>query len=468
MITKSPPSSQSPSPPPKKKHHKDTHTDKVKKTKNKKKQTDKDKDKSKDKPRATVPDTQFYVSTEIPECSKYLRRRETDHCDDDDDDDGNNNNNIITTITTNSSSSNSRQRLLGAPQVLDEDTYDATLSHIITRDFYPDLPELRTLTGEDPDSGSAGAEARALTGLSMAEFFRRYRSEDDHSYALLSEREDRRDAKRKRWLLATEAENQALRAEAAAHPERGLLIPWKYEKRNPLFYTPSGAPLTAEEREARGLVAPLSGSISLAATRFQERPSDGSGSPAQVTLKQPITRMDMLYGRIGLVNPSRLRKAEEDARAAAKFVATPSPRGMSPPVTWGKVVGAPVALRTMRTPVEATPGPLFSLPKVSKREEIGNRLGERAGRAMRERGALKRPGTGAGAGAGASGGEGGGEGIRRGLGSCSPAVQSIVERINRKRKGLAAEDSQLRAFYSPSPAAGLPKMLTKVKEEPKD
>lgn len=467
-------------PPPKKKPHKE-----------------KKEKKGKAKERSNIPDTRFYVSTEIPECSKYLRRR-----DDDDDADAYNNsssnsegsttgNDARSLIRSSEHQHNRRRKLLGAKEVLDEDTYNATLSHIITRNFYPDLPALRALTGGDNRADEAEAEAgnndggdllrrakpvRGASDLSMSEFFRRYKSEDDHSYDLLTEREDRHDAKKKRWLLATEAENQALRIEAATHPERGLLIPWKYEKRNALFYTPGSAPLTLEEREDLGLIAgtdgdaPLSGSISLAATRFQDGPGEGCGAEGatkEVTLKQPITRKDMLYNRIGLVNPDRIQKAEEGVRLAAKFVATPSPAvgpgGTSPPVTWGKVVGAPVALKRLRTPVEATPGPLFALPEVSRREEIGNTLAEKANKAMRARKNAVAKGP-----AGLPG-KGGG---RRRMGSCSPAMQSIVERINQKRwagKGMDAADSQLRAFYSPSPAgAGLPKMLTKVKEEPKD
>lgn len=443
---------------------------KSKKKSNKKKKEEKKQQQQRQQ--SNVPDTTFSVSMEVPEPSKYLRRRDDD---DNDNDDGNGwvEDEEARLARSSEHQHNKKRKLWGAKKVLDEDTYNATLSHIITRNFYPDLKELRALTGgvDKEDVLQQAKPDREGARMSMTEFFKRYKSEDDHSYDMLTEREDRHDAKKKRWLLATEAENQLLRIEAAKHPERGLLIPWKYEKRNGLFYTPGNAPLTSEEREDLGLVtgedgdAPLSGSISLAGTRLQD--ADGADMQGrEVTLRQPITRKDMLYNRIGMVNPDRIRAADASVRVAAKFVATPSPApGATPPVTWGKVVGAPVALARMRTPVDATPGPLFSLPAVSKREEIGNTLAEKANKALRAR-RLSTPGSPAAAAAAVA--------LRSKAGARSPAMQRVIEMITQKKRGSrsATPDTQLRAFYSPTPSAGLPpplqRTLVRVKEEEKD
>lgn len=435
----------------------------------KKPHKEKKKSKNTNKEGAHVPDTNFHISNEIPECSKYLRRR------DDDDTTEYGTKKEATNLARSSEHQHNRKRkLFGAKEVLDEDTYNATLNHIITRNFYPDLKELRALTGGGGDTEDLLYRApphREGSKLSMSDFFKRYKSEDDHSYDLLTEREDRHDAKKKRWLLTTEAENQALRIEAATHPERGLLIPWKYEKRNSLFYTPGNAPLTLEEREDLGLIAgtngdtPLSGSISLAGTRFQDAGnSTAEAGGTEVTLKQPVTRKDMLYSRLGMVNPDRVRKADEDVLLSARARESQTvEQGASPPVTWGKVVGAPVALAKLRTPVgDATPGPTFSLPAVSKREEIGNRLAEEANRAMRARKMGMTPGSPS------------METLRRKTGACSPAVQSIVEKIAQKRRRggssiMGSADSQLRAFYStPQSTPRLSQTFVKVKEEPKD
>lgn len=52
----------------------------------------------------------------------------------------------------------------------------------------------------------------------------------------------------------------------------------------------------------------------------------------------------------------------------------------TPQMTWGSIEGTPLLL-----PGSETPGPQFSLPKVSKREELGMRLSEKASKAYRKK-----------------------------------------------------------------------------------
>lgn len=52
----------------------------------------------------------------------------------------------------------------------------------------------------------------------------------------------------------------------------------------------------------------------------------------------------------------------------------------TPQMTWGSIEGTPLLISGSETP-----GPQFSLPQVSKREELGMRLSEKASKAYRKK-----------------------------------------------------------------------------------
>lgn len=54
---------------------------------------------------------------------------------------------------------------------------------------------------------------------------------------------------------------------------------------------------------------------------------------------------------------------------------------MSPLMTWGSIEDTPLKVDD----VMATPGPQFKLPKISRREEIGLKLSEKASKATSEK-----------------------------------------------------------------------------------
>ena len=54
---------------------------------------------------------------------------------------------------------------------------------------------------------------------------------------------------------------------------------------------------------------------------------------------------------------------------------------MSPLMTWGSIEDTPLKVDD----VMATPGPQFKLPKISRREEIGLKLSEKASKASSEK-----------------------------------------------------------------------------------
>jgi protein DGCR14 len=63
--------------------------------------------------------------------------------------------------------------------------------------------------------------------------------------------------------------------------------------------------------------------------------------------------------------------------------ATPSlsPTRMgTPQMTWGSIEGTPMLISG-----NATPGPQFSLPQISKREQLGMKLSEKASKAYRKK-----------------------------------------------------------------------------------
>ena len=118
-------------------------------------------------------------------------------------------------------------------------------------------------------------------------------------------------------------------------------------------------------------------------------------------------------------------------------------------MTWGTVDSTPMRLDG---DVTATPGPVFKIPKVSKRDEIGHRLAENAVKSQRDKkkAALAQASS----------------SLRRSIGnspsttserlqSLSPAARKLINRASPSPRILGGTDKSLRASYTPSHSPSL-------------
>ena len=55
----------------------------------------------------------------------------------------------------------------------------------------------------------------------------------------------------------------------------------------------------------------------------------------------------------------------------------------SPLMTWGEIEGTPFLLEGSQTPITQTPGPVFKIPGIPKRDQIAMDLAEAASKAHR-------------------------------------------------------------------------------------
>ena len=118
-------------------------------------------------------------------------------------------------------------------------------------------------------------------------------------------------------------------------------------------------------------------------------------------------------------------------------------------MTWGTVDGTPMRLDG---DVTATPGPVFKIPKMSMREELGHRLADKAVKSQRDKkkAALAQASS----------------SIRRSIGSSpsstserlqslSPAARKLINRASPSPRLLGGTDKSLRASYTPSHSPSL-------------
>ena len=104
----------------------------------------------------------------------------------------------------------------------------------------------------------------------------------------------------------------------------------------------------------------------------------------------------------------------------------------SPLMTWGSIEGTPMLISGSETP-----GPQFSLPKISKREELGMKLSEKASKAYRKKtGERQRiiQGT-----------------PRSGAGIHSPAAQHLLRKSHATPRAQSGFGDALRSSYGASP-----------------
>lgn len=169
-------------------------------------------------------------------------------------------------------------------RVLDEDEFVKSLSAIIQRDFFPDLPKLRShvafmdaleagdesrmkeIAVEYLRSQESEAESSTIKAPSVDAFLAKYTSEDNASFEEIIEKQNEKQREKFRWLY-DRADRLMLEAGPSADSSKRLLessLPsgvkhsktiktWEYKPQNALMYYPEGVGSTLSVgNESRG------------------------------------------------------------------------------------------------------------------------------------------------------------------------------------------------------------------------
>ncbi|XP_070206069.1 splicing factor ESS-2 homolog isoform X2 [Littorina saxatilis] len=284
--------------------------------------------------------------------------------------------------------------------------------------------------------------------LGLDNFLARHTSEDNASFAEILEDNERRRQEKHAWLFEKEgiqdqeqAKNLALPSieEQAVIKERPFNVDtWTYKPDNTVMYVPGGVEYSA--KELIELHKHKGRQVNHHNTHFTENPFATAGNK-ELLHKVAVQKALVNQGKIGHDGRELLASHTPQVNGF-KLMGTPSPApGVeeSPLMTWGEVEGTPLRLDPSQTP-----GPVFKIPDVPKRDKIALALAEKASKAHRAKkeAALKQ--------------------VTRRLTSPSPSM-SPLERLNSmspaaqrlvsKRLGIrTSTDSALRASYTPSPS----------------
>ncbi|KAI9139358.1 nuclear protein Es2-domain-containing protein [Paraphysoderma sedebokerense] len=305
------------------------------------------------------------------------------------------------------------------PIVLDEDTYIEALSHIIQRDFFPDLKRLKTetdyytalefgdlekikslqweleklksdQTNNDNTSSStikaASVESQLLNqppssslpsdinlSLSLDAFQTKYTSEDNASFSEILDKMNEKKRERYRWIYDKEKQKLALEGpkpgDDSGRP--ALIQSWDYTAKNALMYIPDGVALDVSTmlNEKSRKAAP---SVTHSATRFSETSTKALQKAEDTANEQPQVAIS----------------GEPQVNGFGFVDSTPAPHPstaeLPPMFTWGSIEGTPMLVNG--TGNETPGGPSFKFPETRRRDELGRKLSEQASRSIRKKG----------------------------------------------------------------------------------
>ncbi|KAI7863790.1 nuclear protein DGCR14 [Spinellus fusiger] len=298
------------------------------------------------------------------------------------------------------------------PVVLDEDTYTEAISHIIERDFFPNLGKLkahqnyfaaqdkgslvelqqaekalRDLTRtpkeqtDTPSQNFYHQDAPTLTdkvnlNLSLDQFQTLYTSEDNASFTDLLEKANIKRNEKYMRIFNQTANRLRIKADPNQSSSPNLITgeDTKYIQRNALMYFAEGTKGTVLN-EAESRAAPRA--IAYSNTQLEQEVTNEPLAPSDIAAEQgSTTPWKQLNGVDEAHSPSGFRGY---SLVDATPTLAPSSLG-TPLMTWGSIEGTPILIKGSETP-----GPQFSLPKASQREQLGMRLSERASRAYRKK-----------------------------------------------------------------------------------
>ncbi|KAI7903055.1 nuclear protein Es2-domain-containing protein [Cokeromyces recurvatus] len=308
------------------------------------------------------------------------------------------------------------------PVVLDEDTYTEAISLIIERDFFPNLAKMKaeqkywevqkngslaelqeagralhnatTLKKSQPRDSNQSVnyyfedepdiEKRVNLNLSLDQFQSLYTSEDNASFADLLEKANLKVKEKNKWffdresLRITNGEKGTLAIETNEKAPLG----WKYKTRNALMYYPEGKSESwVNPNEGRGQPKSIEYKNTHIMINDTSLPTHKTVAPSDIANKDgSLTPWKQWNG----LSSTEADDSTPNIRGYNLVDATPtlSPSRIgTPQMTWGSIEGTPLLISNGSD----TPEPQFSLPKISKREQLGMKLSEKASKAYRKK-----------------------------------------------------------------------------------
>ena len=316
----------------------------------------------------------------------------------------------------------------------------------------------RSRTPGSNTDGNNSAHARDPTisnktgkRLSLDQFLNLNTSEDNASFGDLMEQAAKKHVEKHQWLYEKEDEmkkrNQGTLAitqgeVAANRGESESRVfecnTWKYTNKNSLMYVPEGVEDTVEEsiEKKKKQIEVVHTNTRLSSEELAKLQGDSAVAAAAAD-REKIEKFG-IDGKTENLNAPQVQ--------GYSFMPTPSPApgvDASPMMTWGEIEGTPFRLDAGDIPIDTTPGPIFKVPAVPPREELGYRLSEDVHKQYRSK---KRKALEAAAAASLS---------RTPKYSClgsseristmSPAAQRLVS----KSTAISRSDRALQASYSP-------------------
>lgn len=159
---------------------------------------------------------------------------------------------------------------------------------------------------------------------------------------------------------------------------------WKYKARNTLMYFPGGKSESwINDREARGQPKSIDHQnthviSSPVVVDKKLAPSDRAAKQGNMT---PWSQMNGLNNTEGTENSSvgdsPMIRGYQLVASTPKLSPT---RVGTPEMTWGSIEGTPMLIAGSQTP-----GRHYSIPNISRREELGMKLSEKASKAYRKK-----------------------------------------------------------------------------------
>ncbi|UYV72711.1 DGCR14 [Cordylochernes scorpioides] len=282
--------------------------------------------------------------------------------------------------------------------ILEEEDYTNALEKIIVRDFFPDLgsenvhqnivpstisSEYETPLPLNPKSFETPSASDIIENrlaeddnvkshvqkeaekISLNKFLEKYTSEDNASFEVIQEKNEKAHKQKYPWLYNDEkAENEKVQnmIEYKEDKDQPATLTWKYKNKNSLMYIPDGAELTMEEKVKQITKKQLTiyKNTRLDKNPFNENANQnliGELANAQARRKE---------GKVGVDGkefcPRESPKVNGYGFVPSTPVLTP---GASPLMTWGEIESTPAPLER-----EMTPGPQFRIPDVPLREKL--------------------------------------------------------------------------------------------------
>eukprot|EP00096_Caligus_rogercresseyi_P012967 TRINITY_DN5636_c0_g1_i1.p1 TRINITY_DN5636_c0_g1~~TRINITY_DN5636_c0_g1_i1.p1 ORF type:complete len:433 (+),score=114.36 TRINITY_DN5636_c0_g1_i1:37-1335(+) len=285
-------------------------------------------------------------------------------------------------------------------KVLDEDDYVESISHIIEKDFFPDLAEIRKLNSETSPQASAAVEeedeeSRCKPTGGLDAFLSSHTGEDNESFTDIMEKAAKEESFKKEWLYLRprrdEAESTAgaiealkvpsIEEQAAGQLSHQPLQGWKYKSDNSVFYPVEGVPLSRLEEIEKAKKDCL---VLHENTRFTSNPW-GEDSEGSLSKKKDLGYSN---GKVGADGKELEQPGLTPSVNGYKFMRHDSPAvdpSESPLMTWGKVDSTPLRLEESSSSPYINHGGSFKIQKVPERDQIALELTEKNAKFYRDK-----------------------------------------------------------------------------------